>query len=120
MGTFYTRIGVANPLVREFHWVDVLVDTGATHSMLPTSLLEQVLRVPPRFYETYRIANGAQQRFPVGQAEFKIGDKELTAPVLFGPENRQLLGAVTLQVFELIPDTTNHCLIPAPESAHTV
>ena len=51
----------------------------------------------------------------VGEARFKIGDRERISQVVFGPEGRFLLGAVTLQSFGLIADTTHHRLIPAME-----
>ena len=39
----------------------------------------------------------------------------MSSPVIFGPEDRYLLGASTLQIFDLVADTTNHRLIPTPE-----
>ena len=39
----------------------------------------------------------------------------MNSPVIFGPDNRYLLGASTLQNFNLVADTSNHRLIPTPE-----
>ena len=115
MGTFYARIGVANPEVNEFHWVDALVDTGAAYTMLPASLLEQTLNLNPIGDEPFRMADGRIQFYRVGEARFKVGEKERISQVIFGPEARHLLGASALQSLAVIPDTTHHQLIPAPE-----
>ena len=115
MGTFYTRIGVANPEIGEFQWVDALVDTGAFYTTLPASLLDQTLKLSSTHNEVFRLADGTLRRFALGEARFKIGDRELNTPVVFGSGDRHLLGAITLQVFGLIADTTHHKLIPVPE-----
>ena len=39
--------------------------------------------------------------------------EEATNRVVFGEEGQYLLGATTLQVFGLIPDTSRHELVPA-------
>ena len=114
MGTFNTQIGVGNPAHREYQWVDALVDTGATYSMMPASLLEQLLHLSPEDEEVFTLADGSEQRYGLGQASLKIGERERTSPVIFGPEDLYLLGATSLQTFGLIADTTNHRLVPAP------
>ena len=114
MGTFNVRVGVANPANREFQWVDALVDTGATYSMMPASLLAQLLCLSPEDEEVFTLADGSEQRYGLGQASFKLGERERISPVIFGPEDLYLLGATSLQTFGLIADTTNHHLIPAP------
>jgi predicted aspartyl protease len=114
MGTFHTRVGVGNPANREFQWVDALVDTGATYSMMPASLLDQLLHLSPTRDVVFTLADGSGQRHGVGEARFKIEDQEQTSPVIFGPEDIYLLGATSLQTFGLIADTSNHRLIPAP------
>ena len=109
------RIGVGNPANGEFHWVNALVDTGASHSVMPAVFLEQLLHLSPTEEVIFTLADGATQRYGLGEARFKIEGRERTSPVVFGPEDRYLLGATSLQNFDLIADTTNHRLIPAPE-----
>ena len=48
MGTFRVEIGVGNPLGGDLLPVSALVDTGATHSMMPASALEGLWLVPSR------------------------------------------------------------------------
>ena len=114
MGIFNARIGVANPQVGEFQWVDALVDTGAIHTMLPASLLGQTLNVAPIRQLTVEVADGSLHTYGYGQALFNVIDMEQICPVIFGPEDQYLLGATTLELFNLIPDTTHKILIPAP------
>ena len=91
-----------------------MVDTGAVYSMLPSNMLHE-LGVAPTKDGEFTLADGRKQRFPIGDVRFRIGVEEHESPVIFGPEERFLLGAVTLQIFGLIADTTHHKLIPAPE-----
>ncbi len=114
MGMFNARIGVANPQVGEFQWVDALVDTGAIHSMLPASLLEQTLNLAPHRELVCEVADGQVRSFGYGGAIFRIAGRKGHCPVLFGPDDDYLLGLTTLESLNLIADTANKTLIPAP------
>lgn len=115
MGLFRTTIEVANPANGKFIEIEPIVDTGATYSMLPTSLLEGRLGLSPSEQMTFTLADGSRQPYGLGEARFKFDDRQRTTPVIFGPEDVYLLGAVSLQSFGLIADTTHHRLIPSPE-----
>ena len=114
MGTFHTKIEVSRERGGDFKDVRALVDTGATLSMLPANFLRD-LGVEPDTDEEFILADGRRQRMPIGDVWFRIGSEEHFSPVIFGPDDRFLLGAVTMQIFRLIADTTHHKLIPAPE-----
>ena len=127
MGTFVTTVSVGRDKAGPFREVTALVDTGATYSMLPADLLRE-LGVSPIEENEFTLADGRRQALPVGEMLFRIGVagpnghraadfRERTSLVIFGPPERFLLGAVTLQSFGLIADTTHHKLIPAPELA---
>ena len=47
MGTFEVQIGVGHPAGGDFNAISATVDTGATHSVMPGTLLER-LRNPIR------------------------------------------------------------------------
>jgi hypothetical protein len=111
MGTFTTRVGIGNPQGGEFHWVDALVDTGASHSMMPASLLQQTLNLSPKEELLFVLGDGREQRYGFGAALMRVEEREMPCPVIFGPEDQYLLGATSLQAFNLIPDTTNHRLV---------
>ena len=115
MGIFRTRVGIGSPTNGEFQWVDALVDTGAAHSMIPASLLTQALHLSPTRERTFTLADGSRKSYGWGRALFKIEDVEEICPVIFGLEDRYLLGATTLQIFNLMADTTHHRLVPVPE-----
>ena len=116
MGTFRVEIGVGHPQGGDLHPVSALVDTGATHSMMPASLLA-ALSLTPLKQVRFRIANGERVEYGVGEARFRIEDQVRTCPVIFGPEGRYLLGATTLEILDLMVDPTapNPSLIPLEE-----
>ena len=105
MGTFYVDIGLGHPLGGDFLPVSALVDTGSTHSVIPESLLAS-LSLAPLERRTYRIADGSFIQRDVGEARFRIDDRERTCTVIFGPEGQCLLGATTLEDFDLMVDPT--------------
>ena len=63
----------------------------------------------------FTLADGRKAQFPVGEARLSVGGRQATSRVVFGEEDQYLVGATTLQVLGLIPDSTNHKLIPAPK-----
>ena len=115
MGLFRTALEVGNPTDGIFVEIEPIVDTGATYSMLPTSLLKEKLGLSPLEEMTFTLADGSRQAYGLGEARFKFEGREQTSPVIFGPEDLYLLGAVSLQSLGLIADTTHHRLIPSPE-----
>ena len=114
MGLFRARVEVANPAGGPFRTIEPVVDTGAVYSMLPASLLES-LGLSPDEPQTFILADGNTREYGLGEARFRIEGRERTTPVIFGPESVFLLGAVSLEVFGLIADTTQRRLIPSPE-----
>ena len=114
-GACHQWIEVGNPANGEFQWVNALADTGASHSIMPESFLTQTLHLSPAREATVNLADNSRRRFGRGEAKFRIEGQELHSPVIFGPEGRYLLGASTLQIFDLAADTTHHRLIPTPE-----
>ena len=116
MGIFRVPIGVGNPQGGDLHPVTALVDTGATYSMMPESLLSG-LRLSPSEWAGFRMANGSRVEYGIGEARFNIDGRERTCTVIFGEEGRYLLGATTLEDFGLMVDPTapNPRLLPVAE-----
>ncbi len=114
MGIFSESIAVARCEEGPFEEVTALVGTRAVYSMLPAKLLRK-LEVAPTMEREFTLVDGRKQKLPIGDVWVRIGSEEHPSPVIFGPDERILLGAVTLQIFRLIADTTHHKLIPAPE-----
>ena len=116
MGTFYVSIGVGHPEGGDLTEVSAMVDTGATHTMLPESLLEQ-LHIQPLVQRRFGIADSNKRLWGVGQARIAYQDEEWTCPIIFGPEGLYLLGATTLEAFGLVVDPSDKELVPAEHVA---
>ena len=122
MGTFRKNLVVKGRRGSVVDIVPALVDTGATYTMLPSSLMSE-MGVEASKYDTFTLADGRKRQFPTGEVRLGVWFErdgwshfvERYSPVIFGPDDNFLLGAMTLQIFGLIADTTNHKVIPAPD-----
>ena len=114
MGIFTKDILVGGGKNGPFETVAALVDTGAVYSMFPARLLRR-LGVEPFDEKEFTLADGSKRRLELGEVRLRIGPDERASVAIFGPDDRALLGAVSLQEFGLIADTTHHELVPAPE-----
>ena len=112
---FTARLGVSDGNGGATQWVDAQVDSGAKHTVLPASLLSDVVGITPTAEREFTLADGSKVSMPIGEARLYVQDREAFSPVIFGVEGKYLLGATTLQILDLIPDTSNERLIPAPE-----
>ena len=112
MGTFDVTLGVGKLEGGELVEVSALVDTGATHTAIPRSLLEQ-LHVEPKVDRLVRFADGSTKVLSRGQVRIVYDGQEWICPVIFGAEDQYLLGATTLEAFELMADPVGQQLVPA-------
>ena len=113
MGTFTVTLEVANLDGAEFVGVEALVDTGATHTFLDEALLAS-LGIQPYDRTQYQLGDDSIVEYDKGLARLRLEGKETVTPVVFGPAGvSPLIGAVTLQVFELAVDPLHERLIPA-------
>ena len=113
MGIFATTVLVGSLEDDRQEEMSAVVDTGASDSMFPASLLEY-LRVRPRSQVDYVLADGSEVTYRRGQARISIGDRDGICPVIFGPEDddNRLIGATTLQILMFTADSVNETLIP--------
>ncbi len=113
MGIFFTTVQVGNLEGGDQEEVQAVVDTGASDSMFPASLLEY-LHVHPRSQVDYVLADGSEVTYGRGQARISIDDRDGICPVIFGPEGDDncLIGATTLQILMFTVDSANETLIP--------
>lgn len=112
MGTFKHRVEIGNPDSSYFEEVDTLVDTGATYTWVPRSILER-LGHRPSFRRRLRLADGIIIEREGTQLPLRIEDQVLQTICLFGDEGSELLlGAVTLEEFGLGVDPVNQKLVP--------
>ena len=66
--------------------VSAMVDTGAAHTMMPESLLQQ-LHVEPRAQRHFLLADGSGASYGYGIARIALAGQEWPCPVIFGPES---------------------------------
>ena len=111
MGAVEVDIGVGNLNEEGLVSVLALVDTGASDSVLPESLLTQ-LKVEPWGRMTYGLADGSSVEYAHGTAMINIDGHSLPCPVVFGPEDQYLLGATALEIFHLTVDPIDQVLVP--------
>ncbi|MCE2458053.1 MAG: retroviral-like aspartic protease family protein [Dehalococcoidia bacterium] len=111
MGTFTVEIEVGDSLGSQFETVEALVDTGATYTMIPASVLNR-LGVVPVAQMNFILADGQRIERDVGEASLRILGSSFHSPIVFANEDSNvLLGAVTLQIFGLGVDSLNERLI---------
>lgn len=113
MGVFSTTVSIGNLEGGDALEVQALIDTGASDSMFPASMLEY-LHLRPRSQVDYVLADGSEVTYGRGQARVSIGDRDGICPVIFGPEGDDncLIGATTLQILMFTVDSTNETLVP--------
>ena len=111
MGVFEVTLGVGGPGAGELTPVLAMVDTGSAHSMLPASLLTRLGLAPLERF-AYELADGSWVEYDFGMARFGLnGNPERYCPVIFGPEGQYLVGATTLEFFNLLVDPVDGTLI---------
>ena len=111
MGVFRVAIQVGNHQGGDMVGVAAVVDTGAAHTMLPESLLAQ-LRIQPTLERSFAFADGNEQIRGVGFCRIVWEGDEAVCPVIFGPEGKYLMGATTLEIFDLAVEPGEHRLVP--------
>jgi clan AA aspartic protease len=113
MDTFSVPASLANPERPEQRLTaDLLVDTGATWTMLPQEVVAGLgLRASRQRAVT--LASGERVTYPAGQVTIQLNGEEIITVFLSGPPGcRALLGAVTLEEFGLAPDPVRKTLVP--------
>ncbi len=115
MGLTVLEVAVGNPANPEdTRLVELLIDSGAIYSVIPTPLLED-LGILPLAEQEFRLADGWKITRHKGIALFKYGDRIGGADVIFGePEDSTLLGAFTLEALGLALDPLRRELRPLP------
>ena len=85
MGTFSVDLWVGNLFTEDGDTVSALVDTDATNSMLPASLLHD-LGIESVEVRAARVADGRRIEFQTAWARFSTHGRNAVARVAFGPE----------------------------------
>ncbi|MBI4311341.1 MAG: aspartyl protease family protein [Chloroflexi bacterium] len=114
MGTFRQTIEIGDPQGRRYERVEALVDTGASYTTLPASLLRK-LGVEPYEDVEFHVADGRRVVRSIGQTWIRIEGRRVMTIVVFGDEGASpLLGAYSLEGLRLDVDPTNRRLVRTP------
>ena len=112
MGVFTVTIQVGDPQGQTFVDVQALVDTGASITSIPGSILD-ALNVDRSERRGFGSALGDEVELDVGDTVVVVDGQRVTTPVAFNREGTQaLLGAMTLERAFLGVDSHNQRLIP--------
>ena len=113
VGTFYVDFVIRNEDQSRSRTLNGLVDTGASYTLVPASILEElsIERVESRVFS---LADGSRQELSIGWAVMELDGHRSPVAVVFGLDSSKiLLGAMALETFALAADAKNHRLIPA-------
>lgn len=113
LGTFQVEIGIGDTAAENWVTVSALVDTGATMTAVPTSVLTQ-LGVEATTRKAFQFAQGEVRTMDVGYARVRVeGQEIIITQVLFNDEGTPaLLGAIALENAFLGVDPLAQRLIP--------
>ncbi len=113
MGTFRQVVEIGPSDAGPFEPVEAVVDTGATFSQFPRSLLSR-LGVRPIEQQEFTLADGRRVAREVAVVTVRLGGRTRPTVCVVGDEGvPALLGAVTLESFGLAADPVNRRLVPA-------
>ena len=113
MGCFQYPIEIGDPAGKRFTRLNALVDTGASYTLAPASLLAR-LGVARTQTAVFDLADGSQIELDIGETQIRINGRQATSIVVFGDEDATpLLGAYTLEGLRLDVDPLAKRLIDA-------
>lgn len=112
MSTFRHPIEVGDPLGEQFERVEALVDTGATFTVVPGSVLRR-LGVASQEKIKFRLADDPVMEREVGETQVRVNGRLLATVVVFGDDAATpLFGVYTLDRALLAVDPVRQRLVP--------
>ena len=112
LGTFFVEIEIGDPEGQRWVSVEALVDTGASTSSVPSSILSSLDVIASR-QKRYRFAQGETRTMGVGQTFIRLIGEEFIRDFIFNEEGTiPLLGALALESAHLAVDSHGNRLIP--------
>lgn len=114
MGALTVEVTVANLADRSRRdKIDLLVDTGATFTVLPPELCEE-LGVETEFTRRLRTADGRVLERQQGLAYVEVDGHAATVPVIMGGNgDMPVLGVTSLEILGLAFDPVRRELVPS-------
>ena len=90
VGTFRVTVEIGDVRGSRFETVEALVDTGASYTWVPVSIL-QGLGVVPTFQFPFLLADGRKIEREMAETRVRLNSQERTTLVVFGDEGTQAL-----------------------------
>jgi clan AA aspartic protease len=115
LGHIYADITVRPSVGSRKSWTGrVLVDTGATDTFLPGSVLRK-LGIKPVGHRYYELADGTEQELPYGIGVIELMGQVTGGDLVFtGEDEEPLLGVTVLESTGFGVDPRGERLIPRP------
>lgn len=114
MEAFRITIEVGDRQGQRFERLEALVDTGATYTWVPRSVLGR-LGVRAEYERPFVLADGRQVFYEVAWTMVRLDGEAQPTLAVFGDEGTEpLLGVFTLEGFGLGVDAVNRRLVPTP------
>ena len=111
MGVAYVEAQVRGPSGKE-ETVRLLVDSGATYSVLPKAAW-QAIGLEPKRRLSFTLADGTTVERSVSEAFVSLPQGEAHTPVILGEEGDEaLLGTVSLEILGLVLNPFDRTLRP--------
>lgn len=92
--------------------VSLLVDTGATYSLVPPDLAQRLGLTPFPRKEQVTLTNGQRVEADIALVQVQIGDRFVATPALIMECDEPLLGVEALEALGLAVDPTSGTLKP--------
>ena len=117
VGAFSVDFVIWNRNRTESRSLNGVVDTGASYTIVPASILDE-LGIERRRTRTFKLADGSRREMSLGWVEIELEGEIDYVHIVFGPDQDTiLLGAMTLEAFALAADAKHRRLIPAELTA---
>jgi len=114
VGSFRVAVEIGDSQGERWETVEALVDTGASYTVVPASLLGR-LGVLPQERRPFRLADQRLVEYELAQTQVRLDGRTRFTIVVFGAEGVEpLLGVVTVEEFGLGVDPVGQQLIPVP------
>ncbi|MGQ0570563.1 MAG: retroviral-like aspartic protease family protein [Armatimonadota bacterium] len=113
MGTFRHPVELAATETGPFVAVDALVETGATYSLFPRTLLTR-LGVVPHDRAEFLLADGRSIARELATVVSRLYGRTRHVLCIVGEDESALIGATTLELFGLMADPVTRRLTRAP------
>jgi predicted aspartyl protease len=112
MSGFRVTVEIGSPDGSKFEMLEALVGTGASHTVLPGSILRH-LGVTPHRTSAFELKDGSRLELQMGQTWLRLNGQLEVTPVAFGSDDMDaVLGAVTLGALLLTVDPIHQLLTP--------